>query len=235
MKPIKKTSIIDEVVSNLKELITSGKLRIGDKFPTEKELCTDLKVGRSTVREALRMLKALGFVELIQGRGAFVAKVKEDDPRSIVIWFVENEVQITDFMEVRASIETLAVKLAIPRITNKEIQKLEQIQKDFEKAVFENDVIKLITYDEAFHKMIVDATGNKLLIGIYDKVAEGFTDYRAKSFSIRENAKNALGPHQNILNAIKNKNVEEAVVEVINHINISIADISKMTNIANKG
>lgn len=234
LEGIVKIPVTDQVVSNLKELITSGQFQVGDKLPTEKEICSRLKVGRSTVREAFRVLKALGFVEMIPGRGAFVAKTSDDETNNAASWFAENEVQINDFMEVREAIETLAVKLAIPRITDQQMREMEAIHQGFEKAAQENNVIQLISYDEAFHKTIVDATGNKLLIGIYEKVAEAFSEYRANSFSVKKNAKNALQPHRNILDAIKRKDADGAVREVSNHIGISIADITNVINSQNE-
>ena len=74
MKPIQKTSIIDQVVDSLLEFIASDRVKIGDKMPTEQELCDMLKVGRSTVREGMRTLKALGYVEITPGRGTFLLR-----------------------------------------------------------------------------------------------------------------------------------------------------------------
>lgn len=231
MKPIEKISVTDMAVENLKELILSGEMKVGDKLPTEKEICNMLNISRSTVREAFRVLQAMGFVEMRRGRGAFVAKVTEDDPNNIINWFVEHEVQFTDFMEVRMGIEPLGVKLAIQRATPQEVKELEEIHANFEKAMDEQDLVGLLTTDEAFHKHIMMATHNKLLISINQKVLDVFAEYRSKSFAVKETFKNALEPHRKILEAIKNRDIEAGVKEMINHINISIED---MLNIAKK-
>jgi GntR family transcriptional repressor for pyruvate dehydrogenase complex len=75
------------------------------------------------------------------------------------------------------------------------------------------------------------ATHNKLLISINQKVLDVFAEYRSKSFAVKETFKNALEPHRKILEAIKNRDIEAGVKEMINHINISIED---MLNIAKK-
>ncbi len=228
MEPIQKVSITDLVVSNLKELITSGEIPVDAKLPTEKEISEQLKVGRSTVREAFRVLQAMGFVSMKPGRGAFVAKTKEDDQDSIAHWFVEHELQLNDFMEVRMAIETLAVKLAVDRITEKEIKMLELLHTDFSKAMQENDYEKMALIDEAFHGTIAEATHNLLLITINKKVSGAFKAYRMKSFSVKGNAINALIPHRDIIQALKEKNVKRAVEAMTEHINISLGDVARV-------
>jgi len=83
--------------------------KVGDKLPTEKELCQSLQVGRSTVREAFRMLQATGHVEMIPGKGAHVAQLSATSVRG---WFEERETDLGDYMEVRLAIEPFAARLA---------------------------------------------------------------------------------------------------------------------------
>jgi GntR family transcriptional repressor for pyruvate dehydrogenase complex len=233
VQPIEKISVTDHIVSNLKELITSGEMLVGDKMPTEKEVCETLKVGRSSVREAFRVLKAWGYVELIPGRGAFVARTTEDDTASIANWFAINEMKIQDFMEVRLVIETLAVKLAIQHGKPADFEALTLINQKFKEAVEDYNVVQLVTLDELFHKAIVDATHNVLLIGIYKTITDSFVDYRTKSFSVKDNAIHALEPHNNIIQAILLKDVALATAEVANHIRISVEDIENVIEIKN--
>lgn len=230
MKPIEKTTITDLVVANIKDLITSGDIPVNEKLPTENEICRQLNVGRSTVREAFRVLQAMGYVKMYPGRGAFVAKTKEDNQASIINWFVEHELQLTDFMEVRAAIETLGVKLAVLKATEKEIQAIEKVLISFENAL-ENDAIeKLPLLDEAFHNSIIKATHNNLLIPINQKVSDAFMTYRTMSFAVKGNAINALGPHREIFDALKRRDVEKAISAMNKHIDISLRDISNIVN-----
>lgn len=230
MKPIEKISVTDAAVLQLKNLITSGELTIGDKLPSEKEIGLTLNIGRSTVRESLRVLQAMGFVEIKKGRGSFVAKTSEDDTNKIIDWVVEHEIQVNDFMEVRMAIEPSAIKLAIQRITDKEVQELEEIHETFEEAILNKDVVKLLTTDETFHKQIVMATHNKLLININEQVLDVFREYRSKSFAVNEVFRNALEPHRQILNAIKKHDIYAGVKAVINHLNITVDDMRMIAN-----
>ena len=68
-KPIENRKISSRIMEQIKENILRGKLRVGDKLPSERELSTQLGVSRSSVREALRSLDILGVVVSVQGEG----------------------------------------------------------------------------------------------------------------------------------------------------------------------
>ena len=68
-----KLSATDAVIKTLEKRITGGAFLPGEKLPTETELASELSVGRSTVREAVRFLQAVGYVEMRPGKGAFVS------------------------------------------------------------------------------------------------------------------------------------------------------------------
>ena len=72
-------SVPEYIIAQLKDIIISGDYKHGDRFLTEKEICDRFNVGRTSVREALRVLETLGFIDLQRGRGAFVTKTSEED------------------------------------------------------------------------------------------------------------------------------------------------------------
>ena len=233
MEPIKRVSVAELVVSNLKELITSGQFQVGDKVPTEMELCNMLNVSRSTVREALRILQAMGFVEIRPGRGAFVGKIKENDPSDNLEWFAKHGVQYGDFVEVRMAIEPLAAKLAIRRATDKDIDDLKEIYDNLVDAYSKNDTIGIVKSDELFHTQIFKMSKNPLLVSMNEKINEYFTEFRVKVYSDEQGLKNALSPHRRIMEAFIRRDIEDGEAEMRNHINSIMQDVSdalKRTN-----
>ncbi|RYD02051.1 hypothetical protein N752_26735 [Desulforamulus aquiferis] len=74
-KPIKAKKIYEEIVEQIKGMITSGELNAGDKLVPERELAERLQVGRSAVREAYRALEAIGLIEIRPGEGTFVREM----------------------------------------------------------------------------------------------------------------------------------------------------------------
>lgn len=234
MKSIEKVSIIDSVVSNIKELIISKEVAIGEKLPTEREICEQLNVSRSTVREAYRVLQAMGFVKIKHGKGAFVAKNEEDELNNVLNWFSENEIEIADLMEVRMAMEPLAIKLAIKRSTDKEldqlVKNLKKIQENFNEATEAGDILKLEILDNAFHNSIIMATRNKLLNSIYEKVSRAIMEYRVKIFSIKQNTKNAYHAHEKIIDAISKKDINQAVISMSAHVDEALIDAMNLIN-----
>ena len=227
METIKRVPVVQQVVDKLKEYLFSGAVSVGDKLPVEKELCQQLGVGRGTIREAFRMLEATGYVELRPGKGAFAARTSEVELGDIFHWFEEHEVEMQDFLEVRMAIEPLAVRLAIQRCSDKEIAQLEQIHKKFIAAVDKQDVSGIVICDEKFHAGIVEFSKNKLLISISKQVEQHIKDFRSRTFYIPQNAANAIEPHQEILDAFKNRDPKIGEKKMQKHLELVAVDLNR--------
>ena len=235
MKEIQRMSITDSVVANIKELILSGEYKVDDKLPTEMSLCQALKVSRTCVREALRVLQALGFVEIRPGKGAFVANYQQGDMESNHVFCNTDGARFHDFMEVRMALETLSVRLAVQRCTSKKLQELKEIHQAFVEANDSHDMIKMIMLDELFHKEIVACTNNPLLIDINKQVLDAFRMYRSDSFSNDSVYKNAVEPHSRILFCFETHNPSLAVEEVRKHLDITSKDMELIHNTYKEG
>ena len=226
MRSIERVSVIDQVVEELKRTITGGAYEIGDKLPTEHSLCSQLGVSRPTVRESLRVLQAVGLVELRPGRGAFVARTTELDQQGVASWFARHKPELRELMEVRQAVEPLAVRLAALRRTDQDISRLRAIQERFDTAVTSGNASELALLDEEFHNGIVEAARNALLTKIHRLVVGELRSYRARAFAVPENAVHALEPHRQILQAIAEHEPDIAMSRMAEHLLISIDDIS---------
>ncbi|HHV11494.1 MAG TPA: FadR family transcriptional regulator [Clostridiales bacterium] len=225
MKEIKRISVTDSVVESIKSSILSGEYAPGDKLPTENSMCQEMGVSRTCVREAVRVLQAIGYVDILPGKGAFVSsKIGEGDQ----LWYEIPDAQFYDFMEVRMAIETLSTRLAIKRADRKQIQKLAEINNSFIEAVNEKNQIQLIMYDELFHTEIVKITGNKLLIAINKQIVTSGKKYRGESFMDNSVYKNAVIPHTKILEAFQSNDPEKGQAEMYNHLQITVNDMKQI-------
>jgi GntR family transcriptional repressor for pyruvate dehydrogenase complex len=225
MKKIERVPMVQQAVDNLKEYIMSGAVKVGDKMPTEKELCEQFGVGRGTIREAMCTLQANGFVKMQPGKGAFVASTKEYAKKEIMEWFVENEVQVKDIIEVRSAIEPLAIKLAIQKATKEDGRTLELIHQKILQAIISNEVSEIGIYDEEFHTYIVKCSQNKMLISINEQICDYLKAFRGKTFQIPHNVENIVPAHTNILNAFLEGNIEAAQRFMSEHIEKIINDL----------
>jgi GntR family transcriptional repressor for pyruvate dehydrogenase complex len=194
-------------------------------LPTEQELCGSLSVGRSTVREALRVLQAVGLVELRAGRGAFVASTNGSDQESISAWFAQNRPELRDVMELREAIEPVSVRLAVERRGSSDLKRLRAIHERFQLAADEMNVSELALLDEEFHTAIVEAADNALLTRINRLIANELRAYRVRALATRDRVTHALQPHEEILSAIERQDAGAAVESMTHHLEISIADI----------
>lgn len=229
MNPITHISLTDAVIKSIKEYLFSGEVKPGDKLLTEKELSERLGVGRSTIREALRTLQALGYVEMRPGKGAFAAitSPQEDPRRTAIEWLAGHESRLSEFLEMRRCLEPYAVRLVVERITPKELNKLQTILSNFEKAYEESDAASMTLYEEAFHSAIIRASQNHFFIEVHKQIVKLFTEYAAKSFSIRETAVQSLEPHRRIYEAIAVGDADLAAKEMTDHIELTISNMTQ--------
>lgn len=229
MKAIQRMSITDSVVADIKEMIMSGEYKIGEKLPTEMKLCDQMGVSRTCVREAIRVLQAIGYVEIRPGKGAFVANYQKSTDNSS-LWYDVEGVKFYDFMEVRMAIETLSVRLAVERATDKQIRELREIHTSFVEATEKRNMLKMIMLDELFHTKIITFTNNQLLININKQLLERFRIYRGDSFTNKMVYKNAVEPHERILLCFEMRNPSSAVEEMRKHLNITTQDMELIHN-----
>jgi GntR family transcriptional repressor for pyruvate dehydrogenase complex len=225
MAEVSRVPIVQQVVNSMKDYVASDGTEVGQKLPTEKEWCENLSVGRGTVREAFRILEARGLVEIRPGRGAFLVSKKELGQKELAEWFLQNEVELKDYIEVRSAVEPLCARLIARRASDSELEQLERVHQRFIRAVEEEDIAGMAKYDERFHKHIVECSRNKMLIFICKKIDECIRDFRLKTFQVPQNARNAIKAHQDIVDAIKARDEEVAELYAKRHISLINIDM----------
>ena len=164
---IQKKSLADMVAEQLRRQITEGVYTIGDKLPTEPALMKTFKVGRSSIREAVKLLVNMGVVQVRQGAGTFVAEASDANGGSINMSIADR----TELDEVRKILDIAIVEKAVARRTEKDIERmrasLEKRKVNAEKGLLE----ECIEADLNFHIAIADAAHNRILADIYRSAA----------------------------------------------------------------
>lgn len=229
MEAVKRVPIVDQVMKNLQELIIERNYKPGDKMPTEREVCEMFHVGRSTVREAYRMLQIMGVLESKQGSGSIVAQeMSQTQQEGVREWFRQNATNISDYMEVRMALEPTATSLAIQRATTEEIDHIKEIHDLFCQAVEQNNALKMSEYDSAFHMAIAQASHNQLIVKMENMISDCILDYRKQSFSVNENVKHAVLPHKIILDALYRRDPQAGETAAKQHLKISLVDMERI-------
>lgn len=202
----------DVVFNTLRQAILKGELAPGERL-MEIQLADRLGVSRTPIREAIRKLELEGLVLMIPRKGAEVAKISEKSLR--------------DVLEVRRSLEELAIELACQRMTEEEIARLEETQEAFREAVNHGDAMGIAESDEHYHDIIYYGTGNARLVQILNNLREQMYRYRLEYIKDADKRQVLLVEHDNILKAIKGRRVAEAKEAMREHIDNQEITVSK--------
>lgn len=212
----KRMSVTDQAMETLREKILAGEYRPGDKLPPETALTEMLGVGRSTVREAVRTLQAMGYVELKPGRGAFVAEDNLQDRAEN--WFTVNEDTLVDFRSLRWMVEPESAAIAAVRRTEADMARLRELTDRFSEEsrryTASGDIgltPQLTRLDQQFHTLLLQISGNLLLTQLYGHIAPLFRQYSIRAFTLSPSAADKTDrEHRRIAEAVLEGDADHA-------------------------
>ena len=202
----------DVVFNTLRQAILKGELAPGERL-MEIQLAERLGVSRTPIREAIRKLELEGLVLMIPRKGAEVAKISEKSLR--------------DVLEVRRSLEELAIELACQRMLPDAVEELEQRQEEFKHAVLNGNPMEIAETDEAYHDVIYKGTCNDRLIQMINNLREQMYRYRLEYIQDEDKRQILLLEHDHILEAVRRRKVEEAKEAMREHIDNQEITVSK--------
>lgn len=205
-------SLRARVYSTLREDILSGKYKAGENL-VEVKIAEELNVSRTPVREAVRQLELEGLVESIPNKGVTVKGINKQD--------------IQDIYQIRKVLEGLAAKWAVEKITDEELQSLQEAYELMEFYTMKNDINQISKLNTRFHEIIFTATKSNIM----QHILKDFQFYvkwaRHESLCTPGRKEEALKEHSSILNAFKNRDVKEAERCVSAHVENSSKNLAK--------
>jgi len=217
VKVIKKTRLYEEVVGQLHQLIDDGKLKAGDRLPSERELAETFRVSRSSVREAIKTLENEGMVISRPGSGTFITAVNvEAIIPPLASLLSQGKDALIDLFEMRCLVEPSIAALAAERATPADILRLKEIYSQQEQQI--NRDTSAVDSDAAFHLTIGRATHNAALQRLVASIVEILKPIREKSLQTPGRAHKSLASHREILVAIERHDPELARQAMQRHI-----------------
>ncbi|MGM9978834.1 MAG: FadR/GntR family transcriptional regulator [Clostridium sp.] len=214
----------DSVAEDILAMITiEKKFMPGEKLPNENELSEELKISRTTLREAIRILATNGILEIQRGKGTFVKKDLQTDNIEEISSLSKIKANAKDLYEMRLIFEPEATYLAVQRASDAEIKRILSLGEQIE------EYIKLgkdrTEIEQAFHKSIAKATHNefmnKLMPVIYQAIDKGVALSEEKEMAVKD----TIIDHRMIMDFIKNRNAEGAKSAMKIHILHAIKEL----------
>ncbi len=211
--PVNRGSVVVLVMERVKQALIRGELKPGDFLPSEAELTRSLGVGKSSVREAIKMLQAMGIVEVRRGQGTVVRDQPGENALNTLVYQLTLARGVTqDVLDFRLMFEPAYTVLAMHRATKQDYRAIQATIERLEEAL--QDKVQSARHDVAFHRAILHAARNPMVVRIGETMLEMFE--AAIETSMRTLPEVALKDHKQIFAAFRAKDeaaVRKAIAE----------------------
>jgi GntR family transcriptional repressor for pyruvate dehydrogenase complex len=210
LKPISRVTMGEQVALQLAGMISDGRWPVGQKLPSESDLCQALAIGRSTLREALKSLAFIGMVRMRPGDGTYVA---ETSPglldRILARGLLKTEKDLADVCETRLVLETELAAMAAARAQSADLDLLRNLLQQSERSIAGHGR-PFIELDLEFHLAIAACAKNNVLRHLLSDIRGVLIEWIMKSQELPGLRENALVQHERIFKSILERNSDGA-------------------------
>ena len=207
----------ESIVSRLHQLVEDGTLKPGDKLPAERKIAELFGVGRSSVRDAIRILEARGIVKSRQGGGTVVQAFSSDNlVTELAGALVRKRALVQELMEVRGMLEPPLAAAAAKNATPAQIEHLEDVLRRQRRRMERGELA--VEEDTAFHSELARAAGNRVVLSILDTLVNLLTETRRRVLQDEQRARASLAGHRLVLGAIRRRDARAAEAAMRRHI-----------------
>ena len=213
---VKQKRIYQDIVAQIQRLLADGRLRPGHHLPSERELSELFQVSRASVREALRALESMGFVEIRSGEGTYVASTVESLLSPLVFTIRRQHDAFREIFEARRIVEPEIAALAAQRANPAEVRRLEAVLKEQAKQIARGETG--VEADSAFHSTLAQAAKNKVFLRLNDAMVESLREIRERSLQTDGRPARSLAGHRKILKAIRARDPVKARETMLEHL-----------------
>jgi DNA-binding GntR family transcriptional regulator len=189
----------EKIVETVRNAIVNGQIPAGARV-AEPELADRFGISRTPIREAFRQLESEGFITVIPRKGAIVASLSAKD--------------ISDFYDLKMVLEGYAARCATKVLTEKELLKMEAVNRQMETASVKKDLRKVLLLHNEFHDIFLKACGNEKLQGIVQNMVMQFQRFRL-ILAMRGKIEGSIRQHREIIDAFRKRNSDLAESLVI--------------------
>jgi GntR family transcriptional repressor for pyruvate dehydrogenase complex len=216
LRPVRKTRAYEEIVRQVRALIEQGRLNPGDRLPSERELAEQFLVSRVTVRQALSVLQAMGFIESRVGDGTFARRSQTATVTALASMLSPPRSTLLEQLELRRLIEPEVARLAASRATEHQIREFATYIEAQERKM--DTGVAFVEEDSALHLAIARSSGNSLLVRMIESIHELLRASREESLRTRAAMERSLAGHLRIVEAIRKHDERGAYRAMLRHV-----------------
>lgn len=227
--PIKKVTIADEVVNQVKQMIINGHLKPGSRLPSEHELAEMFSVGRTSIREALKALDALGLLEKTQ-QGTYLRESVDFPLKELYLKLIIRKHTIDQLYEARMLLEGMIAQLAAERATDEDIASMQK----YLDRMYTDNLEQYIQADISFHVAIAEAADNYVVFEIYQVIWELLTESQDEIVRLDGLIERSREQHKAIFEAIKNHDSRASRRLMDDHVNYLVDRRQRMIDSGDK-
>jgi DNA-binding GntR family transcriptional regulator len=195
----------ERVYLHLHQQILEDQLPPGTEL-SEVALSRELAVSRGPIREAIGRLAAEGLVTIRPRRGA---EVRSLTPSELI-----------DAYQVREALEVLAVRLAVPRITESDLTRLDELIDSMAEFATKDQVAEFFAANVAFHELLCELSGNEKLREVHHRLEGEISRFQARTLALRGSLDGSVAEHRAILAAIRLRDVDKACELTAAHVRV---------------
>lgn len=203
-------TIVEQTVRRITVAIRKGELTMGNKLPSEFELMEKLGVSRNSLREAMKILSAMGIVEIKRGDGTYLCdSIKYSFFDSIVNSIILDASSNEQIAELRSTLDSALMRLAIAKRTDEDIEKLAEYIRLMRQAFDAGDISLAAQYDYQFHLYIIQCCKNPFFARICETTYMLFEDSIERNIRTEAFFARAEEHHRDILACLKYKRYDQ--------------------------
>jgi GntR family transcriptional repressor for pyruvate dehydrogenase complex len=216
--PVERKRLTDQIIDQLLSVISTGKVKPGEKLPTESELMSQFGVGRSSLREAIAALSLVGLLEVRPGHGTTVSLSAGDFLTKPLRWgmLMNWRDKLHELVEARMIIEHAMVGMAAERATKEEIAEIKHHQTQLRAAKKLGK--KAVQADLAFHAALAKASHNSVLTRFLAELRQPMKSMLEQKASVMMDYDRVSEQHEAIVGAIEARNVKKAQSALREHL-----------------
>jgi GntR family transcriptional repressor for pyruvate dehydrogenase complex len=223
--PIRSNKVFEQIAEQIEQLILSGKLRSGDRLPTERELAEQFQASRTAVREAMKTLAQRGLVDMRPGRGTLVIDGTSQAMRhSLDLMMRVGQLSSSaELVEVREILEPEIAAMAAARATEEHLAALAEAVRVMDDNLHDAD--RYIAADNDFHRTLARATQNTFILAFLDSLVDLLSEQRKHIFSVTGGPVRGQEHHKLLLETILRHDPETARTAMRSHLQQVRTDI----------